>query len=542
MHPQVAVSGKSLLLALALGAVPALCAVFFLADPLAPRDFALAGGALALGLALAWLLRGRLPELSDRCFLCLALLGAATPTLIAALRLDTTITNDERAYLYQAELFAAGRLAEPIPQPPEIFHRFQMYSDEERGIRYPKYSPGTALGLLPGTLAGWPMFSTLIAGLLDVLLLAAIARRLGLGTPALASLLLAFSPFFLLVQTSVQSEVFALPAVLAAYWALLRIREGGVSSGRAAAFGALAGVCTGFVLLGRPLTGALLALALGAGMLGSARRVPALLGAVLGGLPCFIGLLLYQQALTGDPFTIPYHLYALRYGPFNPEKQPIDIYGQGDAVQGLLDQAGRWSVAFAGMLGAVALGFWGLWRMRGRDGGAALLFALLGPFAYAFHWYQGHQAYLGPLYCYEALGFLLCGALLVLQSAPEPARRGFVLTALVAGPLVFALNFGEVQRLSDLRSAPQRAAREVPAGSVILYAPSQRSGQGDVTVKYYTPSPPTRRPNETVFVREPRSQPLDQALQQAGLSGRPVFRFVPDADLRSGRLEPVQPR
>jgi len=537
--PQVSVTGKSLLLALALGAVPALCAVFFLKDPLEPRDFAVAGGALALGLALAWLLRGRLPDFPDGSFLCLALIGAALPTALAALRLDTVITNDERAYLYQAELFAEGRLAEPIPRPPEIFHRFQMHSDEERGIRYPKYSPGTALGLLPGTLAGWPLLSTLIAGILDVLLLAAIARRLGLGSPALAALLLAFSPFFLLVQTSVQSEVFALPAVLGAYWAMLRIREGGVSSGRAAAFGAMAGACTGFVMLGRPLTGALLAVALGVGMLGSARRAPALAGAVLGGLPWVIGLMLYQQALTGNPFAIPYHLYALRYGPFIAG-EPIDIYGKGDAVQGLLDQAGRWSVAFAGMLGAVALGFWGLWRLRGRDGGAGLLFAVLGPFAYAFHWYQGHQAYLGPLYCYEALGFLLCGALMVLQAAPEPARRGFALAALVAGPLTFALNFGEVQQLSDLRSAPQRAAGAAPAGSVILYSPSQRGVQGDVTVKYYTPSRPGWRPDETVFVREPRSLSLAEALQQAGLGGRPVFRFVADPDLLSGRLEPVR--
>lgn len=540
MANQDSVSGRSLILAVALGAVPAIAALFLLEEPLGTSDVLVAGSALAAFALLAWILRGRLPAVPEGWILGLALLVAALPTLAAARVLDASITNDERAYLYQAELFAEGRLTEPLPPQPELYLQPQIFRDAARGIRYAKYPPGTSLSLLPGVAAGWPLLSTLLAGLLDVLLVAAIARRLGLASPALAALLLALSPFFLLVQTSSQSEVYALPAVLAGYWALLRLRTESGSPRGAAALGALAGACSGFVFLGRPITGLLLAAALGLGMMSAPRRVAAVLGAVAGGLPFAAAMLLYNQAITGDAFLIPYHQYAVTFGPFQ-NGEPVDVYGKGDFAQGLLDQAGRWSAAFAGILGAAALGFWGLWRLRARDGGAALLFAVLGPLAYSFHWYQGHKAYLGPLYCYESLGFLLCGALLVLQAAPQRARHAFALAAICAGPAAVAFRFGEIREASDLRSAPQRAAREAPPGAVILYPRGLRSPQDNLTVKYYTPSRPPRNASDRVFIHEPRDQALGPALQQAGLSGRPVFRFVPDADLRNGHLEPVNP-
>lgn len=520
--------------------MPVLAALFSIRAALEPRDVGVAGAALATASLLAWMLRGRWPQFPAGWLLGLALLAAGVPTLIAALGLDSAITNDERAYLYQAELLAQGRLTEPLPAQGDMFLQRQLFCDEDRGIRYAKYPPGTALGLLPGVLAGWPLLSTLLAGLLDVLLLMAIARRLGLVTPALAALLLALSPFFLLVQTSMQSEVFALPAILAGYWALLRVRDHGISWRTAAGLGALMGACAGFAFLCRPLTGLLIALAFGVGLVSSPSRVPALMGAIAGGLPFAAAFLLHNQALTGDPLSIPYHQYALRYGPFDPAGEPIDIYGKGDVLQGLVEQAGRWSIVFGGILGAAALGFWGLWRLRQRDGGAGLLFALLGPCAYSLHWYHGHKVYLGPLHCYEALGLLLCGALLVLQAAPARWRRGFVLAAICAGPVVFALRFHSIRELSDRRSAPQRAARSAPPGAVILYcALGQRDAQDDPSVKYYTPSLPSRRLDEQVFVREPCNLPLQEALMNAGLGGRPVFRFVPNPDLRSGCLQPV---
>jgi hypothetical protein len=518
--------------------LPAFIASLVLRDPMLVRDGCIAGAALALAGTLAWLLGSRLPRFSERRLLAIAILLAGLPTVLAAFALDTALTNDERAYLYQAEMFSQGKLVEPLPAAPELFHQRQVFNDEERGIRYSKYPPGTALGLTPGVLAERPLLSTLLAGILDVVLVAAIARRIGLRSPSLAALLLAVSPFFLLVQTSVQSEVFAFPALLAGYWALLRARAN-ASSSIIATFGALVGAFTGFVFLCRPLTGVLMAIALGVGLFSSVRRAPAAIGAVIGGSPFAVAFLLYNRALTGDAFGIPYHRYALKYGPFDATGHPLDIFGHGDFVNGLLAQASRWSVGFAGILGVAALGFWGLWRLRARDGGTALVFAPLGLLAYSLHWYAGHKFYLGPLHCYESLGFLLCGALVILEAAPERWRRGIVLAAACAGPIAFAIRFDSMLELSALRSTPQRAARATPPGSVIVFGAIERSVDDDPCDKYYTPSKPPRRADESVLVREPVRQPLHDALIRAGLDGRPVFRFVADPGLRSGRLERV---
>ncbi len=538
MLPQGPVSARGIALALALGAVPAFLALIWEPELLESTDLPVAGAALALALLLGWVLRRGVSALPQRVLLAAALAAAAAPTLISAARLHAPITNDERSYLYQAELFAAGRLSEPLPPLKDAWHRRQIFEDEERGLRYSKYPPGTAAALAPGVALGWPHLSTLLAGLLDVLLVTAVAHRLGLRSPGLAGLLLALSPFFLLVQTSFQSEVYSLPAALAGYWALLRAREGPLTGRRAAAFGALAGACCGFVFLGRPLTGLLLAAALGLGFLRGPRRGLALSGAIAGGAPFVALALLYNVAQTGNYFTIPYHLYAVKYGPWYAEGGlPKDVYGNGDFWHGVLALSGRWSVAFAGMLGAAALGVWGLFRLRQHDGGAGLIFMAAGLVAYAFHWYPGHYGYLGPLYGFEALGFLTLGAIALLANAAPRWRAGFLGAALLAGPTAFAFRWDVLERESDLRSAPERAAAGAPPGSVILLIPFGNSRQDDPSLKYWSPSRPTQDPRQVLLLRAPDTRQARRLLEETGLAGRPVFVFRPEG--RDGRLEAV---
>jgi hypothetical protein len=524
--------------ALALGAVPAFLALIWAPELLESTDLPVAGAALALALLLGWALRRGVPAVPHRVLLAAALAAAAAPTLTSAARLHGPITSDERSYLYQAELFAEGRLAEPLPPLKNAWHRRQVFEDEERGLRYSKYPPGTAAALVPGVALGWPHFSTLLAGLLDVLLVTAAARRLGFRSPGLAGLLLAISPFFLLVQTSFQSEVFALPAALAGYWALLRAREDSVSRRMTVACGALAGACCGFVFLGRPLTGLMLAAALGLGFLRGPRCWPALAGALAGGAPFAALALLYNAAQTGNSFTIPYHLYAVKYGPwYNEDHLPKDVYGNGDFWPGVLALSGRWSVAFAGMLGAVALGVWGLFRLRKHDGGAGLAFLAAGLVAYAFHWYPGHYGYLGPLYGFEALGFLTLGAIALLTNAAPPLRAGLLVAALLAGPTTFAVRWDILERESDLRSAPERAAAEAPPGAVILLVPVGNSRQDDPSLKYWSPSRPSQDPRQILLLRSPDTRQVGRLLEETGLAGRPVFVFRPEG--RDGRLEAV---
>jgi len=266
--------------------------------------------------------------------------------------------------------------------------------------------------------------------------------------------------------------------------------------------------------------------------------------AVLGGLP-FLGLaLLYQRLQTGEWLLAPYQAYARDFGPFFPPGhadagQPMDVYGNGDPLAGLLRQAGRWSVAFLGCIGAVALGFWGLWRSRRRDGGSALLVVVLLPVAYAFHWYPGHWAYLGPLYLYETLGLLLIGALALLDDAPARWRRALPLAAVIAGPVIFLWRFELAEDQAYRRARPEIAAAEAPAGSVILIPqPPLAADPG----KLYTPSLPPFAPEETVFLRELRTpQKTLQALAELGLEGRPVFRFFPGDLAEFDKLLPYSP-
>src|SRR5204862_7330489 len=110
-----AVSCRALLLALVIGALPAIVASLLFRDPVLVRDGLVASAALAFAGALAWLIGGRVPRISEGRMLAIAVVLAGLPTALATLELDTTITNDERAYLYQAELFSHGKLVEPLP-------------------------------------------------------------------------------------------------------------------------------------------------------------------------------------------------------------------------------------------------------------------------------------------------------------------------------------------------------------------------------------------------------------------------------------------
>ncbi|MBW2667259.1 MAG: glycosyltransferase family 39 protein, partial [Deltaproteobacteria bacterium] len=351
-------------------------------EVLQPLDLPIAAAALC-----AWLLAAvflRLPRFPRKFSLPIALLLAVAPAFVSQSLLPTPVSNDERAYLFQAEMFAAGRVSLPLVEPGEMLRRRQIHEDPVRGVIYAKYPPGTAAALAPGTLVGLPSAMVALAGCLSVLLTAAIARRLGLTNPGLAALLFASCPLFLLLQTSFQSQVFTTPAVLAGYLALLNARA---DTRRAFGWGGALGVCSGWVFLTRPLSGLVFAMAMLPGLLAPGRdhRAPglrAMSGAMLGGLPCVAILLVYNHTLTGNALLTPYALYAAEFSPWDvyPLFRMQHFADPSLAVlQNLFRQLVRWLPAMFGVLGAVSLGFWGLWRFRRRDGGAGFALALALP-------------------------------------------------------------------------------------------------------------------------------------------------------------------
>ncbi len=546
---------RALALAVALGALPAVLAWALGDGSLQASDLGLAAAVFPLALVLGRFLQA-LPLRSAGSPLILALAVAVLVPAAAHWRLPTTVTNDERAVLLQAEIFADGELAQPLahrayrdPVAHCPTHQRQVHEDLERGVRFAKYAPGPSLWLAPFTALGWPVGGSLLAGALSVLLVLRLGRRLGLGAPGWAPLLLATAPFFLLVQSSFQSEVFTLPAALLGFLFLLRLRD---QDGPPALQALGLGAASGWIFLCRPLTGVVFALACLPGLLrrGADRPAPgppAVLFAVLGGLPFLAAALGYHQLQTGDWLLSPYEVYAREFGPFFPPGhpqagEPIDVYGNGELLPGLLRQAARWSVTLLGGLGLVGLGFWGLARHRRRDGGSALAFAVLLPIAYALHWYPGHWAYLGPLYLYESLGLLLLGALALLDDAPASWRRALPLAAVVAGPVLFLLRFPLAEQQAELRAAPQAIAHAVPAGAVILLPRPEVCPQGIDPGKLYTPSSPPFAAEETVWLRELASpQKTLDALAAMGLGDRRVFRFLPGPTPADDRLQPYEP-
>jgi len=542
------VGTRQLLIALAAGALPAFLAWQFDEKALQTWDLPIAAAVLAFGVLLA--LRAKPKALSSLPWK-FAFLVVLVPPAIAMFGLDGPVTNDERAYVFQAELMADGSMAESLPKAVvetdiqkefllDSFRRRQVYEDLESGRRYSKYAPGTSMALVPGVLLGNPMLSTLLAALLDLWLIRLIAKRLRLRTPGLAVLLLGTSPFFLLMHTSMQSEVFTLPAVLFGYLSLLHVREGSMRWALAV------GAAAGWVFLSRPLTGLVCTFIFGLILLVQRRRFKTIPFAILGGLPFLALAMWWNHYYTGDVFKPVYALYAEKYGPWfaGPGKLPQDVYGNGDFLAGILRQSGRWAVAFGGMLGAAGLAFWGVWRLRKRDGGAAVLFAVLLPAVYALHWYAGHRAYLGPLYAAESLAFLCLGLLLLMEQAPVAWRRGLMVGMVSCGGIVFTLRWSLIQEESFERSAPQRVvqAEAPPDAGAVIFLPLKYQGSKTLGFKYWTPSLPTDLDsNAPIILRSNRRMTPERLVRWLGLEGRPLYGYVSSEDAPlGGYLQPLQ--
>lgn len=523
---------------LLLGALPAAGAALWSPELLQTWDVPITAGALVGALLLAR--RRRAESVPDfPMAIGLALLIAIVVPASLHLASPGPATNDERAYLFQAQLFAEGRLSDTLQENEAVdfaLRRRQVYEDRDQGTRYAKYPPGTAAWFTPGVWLGFPALMAIVASVINVLLTRCLARRYGLAQPDTIALLLAVSPFFLLVQSSYQSEVATLPAALLAWWALLRVRD------QEFRFALLVGAACGLVFLARPLTGVVAAAACGWGMLRMScpmARVRTLGLAVLGGLPVLAVSLAYHAAQTGDALLTPYHAYATAFGPWEDsalppsERVPIDVYGNGDLLAGLGRQAARWSVGL-GMLGAAALGFVGLFGLRSRDGGAAFLFALGLPLAYALHWYPGHWAYLGPLYGYESLALLLIGLGALLARAPRAWAKNLALALAAWGAIAMVPRYGLIQEQMQVRSAPERVAATMQQDSVLLLPWVAVPTMQEFGMKHWTPS---RAPAQgrVAIVRElPDPSLTRRALAALGLEGRPIFRLSPRTDARPG--------
>jgi hypothetical protein len=264
---------------------------------------ALAAGAAALALLIAWSVLGLVPHVTDSI-----------------------------SYLLQGRILAAGHLYEPPPPVPALFANENVILTATRWCS--KYPPGWPLLLALGWRlhAPWLMTPLLLALAVAGVWLA--GRRLyDPATGLLAAAALACSPFALLMAADAMAHV---PALCAGAWCLAMIAgvvtdrphrppegdaappspaagtDDGAAAGKIRRRLIAAGLLGGFALLIRPLTAIALlgpAVAWCAIALARRRRLSALGWMALGAAPCIAAMAAYDAAVFGGPLVTGYALY-----------------------------------------------------------------------------------------------------------------------------------------------------------------------------------------------------------------------------------------
>ncbi len=279
----------------------------------------------------AWLPAARIP----RDPWILAVLGAVTlalaGTVARGILEGIPHVQDSVTYLFQAQVFALGRLSAPAPPLPEFFE--QEFVLVHAGRWFGKYPPGQPLALALGVALGapWIVSPVLAAGAVICTFLA--GRRLyGAGTGLLGAGLLIVSPFFLFMSGSMMAH----PAGL--FWMSLGLFAAASIGWSKSPWPWIGlGAATGMLLITRPLTAAVILPALAAGLARLPRRPSERLGALawmaMGATPPTLFLLLFNWSLLGDPFGNPYELWwAFDRPGFGPG---VGMHGPHDPANGL---------------------------------------------------------------------------------------------------------------------------------------------------------------------------------------------------------------
>ncbi|HEX9038955.1 MAG TPA: glycosyltransferase family 39 protein [Ktedonobacterales bacterium] len=320
---------------------------------------------------------------------------------------------DASAYLFQARVFASGRLYAPAPSAPAQFPGPFMALAGKRW--FSQYEPGTSATLALGVLVGAPWLVEPVLGALTLLGMGLTLRRLyDRRVATLAVALGAVSPFYLWLSASYLSHTIALFYLIWGFWAMTRFAQGGRGWNLP-----VAAALWGLGMLTRDTSALFVAAAMGGlAWLAWRGRWPALYRrhwapplvwtAVAAGAYLTV-YLDYNVLLTGQPLLTPRALLA----PFDHWGfgQGVGFYGAHTlaagfiTVQALLTSL---SISLFGWPFYLTLAFLPLPFLARRThpadavllGGALLMTA-------AFLGFYYHGVYLGPRYLFEALPFYL---------------------------------------------------------------------------------------------------------------------------------------
>jgi hypothetical protein len=381
------------------------------------------------------------------------------------------LNPDESGYGFQARLYRSGRvMAYPLigatadvhQTPAELFYENHVLLP--RGW-FPKFPPGWPLLLSLGYRVSARWLLNPIFGLLELLAIAAIGKRLFSGeTSVIAVFFAALSPFYLVNSIGMMSHAFCALLSIAACLALFNALASGSLWNYAAMF-----ACLAAALQVRPYTGFVLTMVLTAAALWLSRNDRRLLLRILC-LGAFFGaialacVLLYNHTYTGNWFVSP---YALAAGSNTP---PELSFSAARIWQGIRQYAPR--TAEESLIGtfpfAYLLAGYALIREKKRRSElwilAALYFALV--LAYSAH-PEGSGVFFGERFHFEAFFAVLLLAARGLQLLCENWRipRSALVWATILFTMMQVTQQAAAVKIVARMGQPYRKVREAVAAS-----------------------------------------------------------------------------
>jgi hypothetical protein len=322
---------------------------------------------------------------------------------------------DASAYIFQAKIFASGRLSVPVPANLGAFQGPFMVADQGRW--FAQYPPGTSALLALGLLLHLPWLVEPVLGALALWGIYQVGRLMFSPLVAMLAVLLgALSAFYLYLAASYLSHTVALFFGVYFLLSILRFLELGRFRQRQLVIAAL---CAGGLLLTRELTMVLVCGGSIAILLVFYRRrwwaeryrtlQMAFLPVALLGV-CVALYLAYNTLQTGSPFLLPRTIFnpSDRYG-FG---QGVGFYGQHTLAAGFVNLDQLLTILLIDLYGwpfYFTLAFIPLAFLRRRQELAWDFFclAMCALLILAQVGYFYHGIYLGPRYLYDSLPFLL---------------------------------------------------------------------------------------------------------------------------------------
>jgi len=338
------------------------------------------------------------------------LLAFVAAGLVAVLLLgQVPHLEDEVAYLFQAQVFSAGKFYVQSPDQPGCF--FAPFVLDHEGRRFGKYPPGWPAILSVGVSLGQPWWVNAAGAALTVALVFRLAKSLYDGrTAGLAAALTVLSPFVLLLAGSLMSHTWCLVFLTAFLWAFYQSWEG--DRAHRDRWGWVSGLALGAAFAIRPFTAVALAMPASFCALWRLirdREYRPLWFLSLGFVPIAASVPLCQAIWTGDPLQSPYTLFW-----------PYDRLGFGPGTGPLASGNTPWlglsgSVAAIGHLASDLFGWPALsltfvvllflFRPHQRWALVLVSSALSLVFGYALYWTSGDV--FGPRYAYESVSALI---------------------------------------------------------------------------------------------------------------------------------------